>query len=207
MVIFSELALSEDGSRLSVECSVRDLSIYDGMYIKSIAVEHYANAQVSGEPSEKAIRIFDNTDVDKADKTAKSVRTYLDASDARVKTMFGLSSFSGGLFYIIVECDGDLGAAVAGLPCGYDETRDTGVILDWCLLYKIGMNYIAEMNCRCHSECRDLSGFDGFVILWHSIRVASESKDLTMLKTLWKKFTRIVGTGGKHISSNCGCGK
>lgn len=204
MVIFSELALSEDGSRLSVECSVRDLSIYDGMYIKSIAVEYYANAQVSGELSEKAIRIFDNAG---ADKTVKYVRTYLDASDARVKKMFELSTFSGGLFYIIVECDGELGAAVAGLPCGYDETRDTGVILDWCLLYRIGMNYIAEMNCKCHSECRNLSGFDGFVILWHSIRVASESKDLTMLKTLWKKFLRVVWTVGKNISSNCGCGK
>lgn len=203
MVIFSELSLSEDGSRLSVECSVRDLSIYDGMYIKSIAVEYYANAQVSGEPSE-AIRIFDNAG---ADKTVKYVRTYLDASDARVKKMFELSTFSGGLFYIIVECDGELGAAVAGLPCGYDETRDTGVILDWCLLYRIGMNYIAEMNCKCHSECRNLSGFDGFVILWHSIRVASESKDLTMLKTLWKKFLRVVWTVGKNISSNCGCGK
>lgn len=204
MVIFSELSLSEDGSRLSVECSVRDLSIYDGMYIKSIAVEYYANAQVSGEPSEKAIRIFDNAG---ADKTVKYVRTYLDASDARVKKMFELSTFSGGLFYIIVECDGELGVAVAGLPCGYDETRDTGVILDWCLLYRIGMNYIAEMNCKCHSECRNLSGFDGFVILWHSIRVASESKDLTMLKTLWKKFLRVVWTVGKNISSNCGCGK
>lgn len=204
MVIFSELALSEDGSRLSVECSVRDLSIYDGMYIKSIAVEYYANAQVSGEPSEKAIHIFDNAG---ADKTVKYVRTYLDASDARVKKMFELSTFSGGLFYIIVECDGELGAAVAGLPCGYDETRDTGVILDWCLLYRIGMNYIAEMNCKCHSECRNLSGFDGFVILWHSIRVASESKDLTMLNTLWKKFLRVVWTVGKNISSNCGCGK
>ena len=192
MVIFSELALSEDGSRLSVECSVRDLSIYDGMYIKSIAVEYYANAQVSGEPSEKAIRIFDNAG---ADKTVKYVRTYLDASDARVKKMFELSTFSGGLFYIIVECDGELGAAVAGLPCGYDETRDTGVILDWCLLYRIGMNYIAEMNCKCHSECRNLSGFE------------SESKDLTMLKTLWKKFLRVVWTVGKNISSNCGCGK
>ena len=204
MVIFSELALSEDGSRLSVECSVRDLSIYDGMYIKSIAVEYYANAQVSGEPSEKAIRIFDNAG---ADNTVKYVRTYLDASDARVKKMFELSTFSGGLFYIIVECDGELGAAVAGLPCGYDETRDTGVILDWFLLYRIGMNYIAEMNCKCHSECRNLSGFDGFVILWHSIRVASESKDLTMLKTLWKKFLRVVWTVRKNISSNCGCGK
>ena len=204
MVIFSELALSEDGSRLSVECSVRDLSIYDGMYIKSIAVEYYANAHVSGQPSETPIRIFDNAG---ADNTVKYVRTYLDASDARVKKMFELSTFSGGLFYIIVECDGELGAAVAGLPCGYDETRDTGVILDWCLLYRIGMNYIAEMNCKCHSECRNLSGFDGFVILWHSIRVASESKDLTMLKTLWKKFLRVVWTVRKNISSNCGCGK
>lgn len=90
MVIFSELALSEDGSRLSVECSVRDLSIYDGMYIKSIAVEYYANAQVSGEPSEKSIRIFDNAG---ADKTVKYVRTYLDASDARVKRCLSCPHF------------------------------------------------------------------------------------------------------------------
>lgn len=204
MVVFNELYISEDGNRLVVGCSIRDLSIYAGMHISRIYIEHYVNALTSGEPSSKAIQIYDDAE---AKTPLKEVRASLDASDARVEEMFGLRTFSGGLFYAIVECDGELDAAAAGLPCGYDEARAVGVVLDWCLVYTVGMRYIAEMNRRCSDPCRDMSGFDGFVVLWHSMRIASESGDYRVLEDVWKKFIRIAGTGGRYVSGGCGCGK
>lgn len=204
MVTFSELGLTEDGKRLVVECSVKNLSIYSGMYIRRILVEYYANALPSGAPSDKVIQIYDNF---WSDKSVREVRAVLEASNKECVEKFGISDFSGGLFYVIVECDGELGAAAVSLPCGYDDTTDIGVVLDWCLLHRIGMRHIAAMNRDCRDSCSDITGFEDFVILWHSLRIAAEAADYRMLEKIWGRFLRIAGTPGASVTSGCGCGK
>ncbi len=204
MVQFNELGISDDKETLHVRCTVDSLDIYSGMYIKSIYVESYDNSTSTGVPSEKAICIFENTN---SVTTVKSVMVCLHASNPEVKSKLGMDSFNGGLFYVIVECDGTLGAEASSYPCGYDSTTDVGVVLDWLNIYTIGMQYIAELASDCSDKCSDMSGFDNFVVLWNAMKLAISACDYTLVKTLYDKMMRYTNAGGNSIAAGCGCGK
>ncbi len=198
MVVFNELALSEDRKTLTVECSVDELNIYSGMYIRSVFVEYYGNGIVPGTPSDKSILLYDGTD-----ESVRNLHLTLSATGGECKDKFGIEDFTGGLFLVTVDCDGTIGAGAAVLPCGYDVYRDTAALYDQCLLYKVGMQHIAYANSD--TGCTDMAGFNDFVTLWHMLRVSSEAGDYAMLEKIWKKFLRGC-TGGTSVpSSSCGC--
>lgn len=203
MVTFDELKILNDGTLLSVVCSIEDLSIYKDMYIKRISVEYYKNALSSGALSDKSIKIYENEDnaVD-----VKTVVASLANYKAEVKTKFNIDDFSNGLFYVVVECDGTLPSEVSILPCGYDNTVDTGVVFDWKAVYDLGIQYIATMNRKCADRCEDVAGFKDYVLLWHSLRLAMYACDRAMIEKLWNKFLRHVGIESKR-KVGCGCRK
>jgi len=204
MVQFNELGISDDKSALRVRCTVDSLDIYSGMYIKSIYVEKYDNSTSSGVPSDKAICIFENTG---SVTIVKSVRVCLNSSNPEVKSKFGMDSFDGGLFYVIVECDGSLGADASSYPCGYDSTTDVGVVLDWLKLYDIGMQHVARIASECLDGCADMSAFDNFIVLWNAMKLAVSACDYTLVKKLYDKMLRYASAGAGTIAAGCGCSK
>ena len=200
MVVFNELALSEDRMSLNIECSVDELNIYSGMYIRSVFVEYYGNGIVPGTPGDKAILLYDETD-----ESVRHVNLTLSADSDECKAKFGLSNFAGGLFLVTVDCDGTLGAGAAVLPCGYDVYRDTAALFDQCLLYGVGMHNIAYANGD--FGCPDMSGLNDFAMIWHMLRISSEAGDYPMLEKVWKKFLRSCSGGKTIAASTCGCNK
>lgn len=201
MVVFNELTLSEDKKSLIVECSIDELNIYSDMYIKSVLVEYYGNSIVPGTPSDKSILLYESDDA-----SIRNLRLTLSADNEECGTKFGITDFNGGLFLITVDCDGTLGAGAGILPCGYDVYRDTAAVFDECLLYEVGMQNIAYITDK--GECADMTSFNHFVTMWHTLRIASESGDFSMLSRLWKKFIRNYTVDGVSASvSVCGCNR
>lgn len=204
MIVFNELRLSDDRSNLLIDCFIEGLAIYKDMWIKSIYVEYYKNALASGAPSEKAIQVFDN---ENEDTSITAVRVCLPASSSKVLENFEISSFNDGLFYVIVDCDGTPAAVTSTYPCGYDETRDTGVVLDWQHIYEYGMQYIAQVANSCTNPCNDMSGLDNFIITWNTLKLAISTCDYTLIEKVYSKFLRYAGVGSGIVSTGCGCGK
>ena len=202
MVIFNDLRLTDEKDKIVVDCFIEGLFIYANMYIKSIYVEYYKNALLSGDPSDKAIQIYSNTDT-----SVQAVRVCLSNTDTQVKENFGIESFDDGLYYIIVDCDGELSSDTSTYPCGYDETRDTGVVLDWQRIYEIGMSYITQYNNSCFNPCQSLDGFDNFIIAWNSLRLAISICDFSLLKKVYEKILRFAGNADVVSVSSCGCNK
>lgn len=203
MVTFDELKILNDGALLSVVCSVEDLSIYKNMYIKRVSVEYYKNALSSGALSDKSIVVFENAD---RNTDIRSVAASLSYTNSEVPTKFGIEDFTNGMFYVVVECDGELPAEVSTMPCGYDSTIDTGIVLDWKAVYDQGIQYIALMNRQCADRCEDVAGFKDYVLLWHSLRLAMYACDRIMIEKLWRKFLRHVGFESTK-KPGCGCRK
>ncbi len=203
MTVFSELKLSSDRDKIIIDCSVENLGIYKGMYIKEIFVDYYKNATHSDYPSDKAICVYHNTD----EQGIRTVRVCLDSSNEDVKTKFGVSSFIGGMFYVIVKYGGSISPSVAALPCGLDLTADIGVILDWQKVHDIGRGFLAMMSNECFDTCSDMSNFDNFLILWSSLRIAMEACDYGILEGLWQKLISIKPIEKVSFSGGCGCGK
>lgn len=202
MIVFNELRLSEDKKDLIVGCGIEDLSIYDGLYIDTVYLEYYKNMQSSGSPSEKAILLYDN---EKSGINEQALRICF--NESLIPEDFGTNKFEGGIFYIIIRCDGPSSALanLGTMSCGFDNTVDIGVVIDWQMLYAVGMQYIAKLSTSCDSDCPDSTGFSSFSILWNAIRLAAFTCDYNVLEKLWDKFMRISTKSGIRIASGCGC--
>lgn len=204
MVLFNELRIADDKQSIFVDCYIEGLGIYSDMYIKEIYIDYYKNALTSGVPSDKAIKIYDNTN----DQTSvNAVRTCLLASDSQVEQNFGISDFDSGMFYVYVYCDGTLPASVSTLPCGYDDTSDTGVIVDWKKMYQIGMQYVSTLSSRCFDKCNDVFGFDNFIFVWNALKLAISTCDYSLAEKIWEKFIRYYNPSAITGNSGCRCNK
>ena len=183
MVTFNELRISDDYGCLIVDCEVERVDIYQDMYVKSVYLEYYKNANAASMPSSKAVCIYENTN---NDKKVKAVRLkVMQSSLGRMN--FGTTSFKGGLFYVIVNCDGDMPASIVNYPCGYDEQTDIGAVLDWKSFYNIGMSYVNSLFNGCN-PCPDLTGFEHFAVLWNALKMAISTCDWNLVSDLWDKF-------------------
>ena len=200
MVIFNDLRLSDNKKKLYIDCSVEGLDIYDDIYIKSVYLDYYKNTTTPGVPSAKALLVYENTG---DDTTVKNLRKCV--NETALDNTFGTLTFEGGLFYVIVTCDGTLPASVSNFACGTDDTVDIGLVLDWKMVYETGMQYVAAMNAKCANLCDGNEGFMNFVMLWHSLRLALASCDYTQLSILWEKFNRVYSGDSLGAGAGCGC--
>lgn len=210
MVTFNELRICEDGNYLIVDCEIDNVDVYKDMYIQNIYLEHYKDASALGMPGENAYLLYEN----KCDDAfVKGKRIVFPKSDLGY-TKFGLSSFDGEVFYVIVECGGTPTADVAYMPCGADDTKTIGAVLDWGLFYRRGMGYIASLFDDCGNPCQPTDEFEHFILLWNALRLAIETCDWETVKDLWDKFRLAKGdktSGGQSVFSSrmtgCGCGR
>lgn len=195
MVRFSELRFSEDKRQLFISCFVESFVVYTGVYIKSISVEYYRNRISTGNPSSKAVKIYENTAED------DSVRTFSTClSIDNELSELGLDSFDGGLFYVYVECDGYTGR-IASVDCSWGRPVTTGVVLDWEKLYRIGMSNIdASLK---SGRCGIDNGFVDFVIMWNELKLAVEACDYDTVESVWDTFN---GSRGADVSFKAPCG-
>jgi len=205
MVTFNELRICEDGNYLVVDCEVENVDLYAGMYIKSIYLEYYKNA-TSSMPGSKAYKLYENT---YDDTRVKGKRVLFKAAELG-NTDFGITSFEGEMFYVIVQCDGSPASEIATLPCGFDDTTDIGAIIDWKTFYDKAMNYVSLMFGPCGDPCADIGAFEHFILLWNALKLAIETCDWETVKDLWDKFKFAPvpkGSSGNVVTSGCGCGR
>lgn len=197
MVTFDDLRISSDKQSVVVECHVDQYDIYKDMYIKSIHIEYFRNRGVVGVPGEHAICIYENTE---PDTTVQQIRKTLSVNSLSADK-FGTDKFDGGLFYVTVQCDGNLPASAASYGCWADNTVDVGVILDWQVLYHQGMQYVAALTDACN-VCDSMSDFEHFILVWNAIKLAIDTCDWVQLDKLWPD---LVGGTVPVDGSGCGC--
>ena len=201
MVTFDDLRISEDKKTLSVKCHIEDYDIYDNMYIKTVYLEYYKNRGEIGVPSEKAVLLYNNSN---NDSSVRSIALSVPDAIFDAQTM-GVGTFDGEMFYIYVTCDGTLPASVATMSCGYDNTVDIGIVIDWLMVYQIGMVFVSRMakNCGGNGGNCDLpEDFEHFILLWNALKLAIETSDWTQAETLWAKISH---SGINKFYTDCGC--
>ena len=204
MVTFNELRISDDYGCLIVDCEVERVDIYNDMYIKSVYLEYYKNANAASMPSSKAACIYENKN---DDKKVKALRlSVLESSLGRMN--LGTTSFKNGLFYIIVNCDGMMPPSIINYPCGYDEQTKIGAVVDWKTFYNIGMSYVNSLFNGCN-PCPDLTGFEHFAVLWNALKMALSTCDWNLVAELWDKFLLSPDNPFSNTvtarPSGCGC--
>lgn len=203
MVIFNDLRITEDKECLIVDCYIEDIDGYDGMYIDSIDIDYYKNVTEDCQPSEHAINLYTHED----GETFRALRKTLKRSDIVGKD-FGTETFDGGLFFVVVRCDGNPTnlEVLAQYSCTMDNTVDIGVIIDWQRIYEQGMGYAAKLAYGCDNPCDSPVGFEQFIIYWYALQLAISTCDWPQVRKLWPKFLRAFGGGNASSTSSSGCG-
>ena len=204
MIIFNELRIVNERGCLVVDCEVEGVDVYKDMYIKSIYLEYYKNANAASMPSEKAMLVYENA---KDDRTVRAKR--VSVSEASLgNSPLGVTTFGGGLFYVVVKCEGDLPASVVNYPCTYDDATKIGAVLDWKTFYERGMQYVASLFGGCN-PCPDYSGFEHFAVLWEALKMAIATCDWNLVSELWDKFLLAPDNASPLAPvaprSGCGC--
>lgn len=202
MVVFNELRITDDKQKLIIDLAIKSLPVYANMYVKTVYLDYYKNVVTMGTPSAKAIQVYNNSG---NDSSVKSFRGAVDAQDLALVPGIGVSDFDKGLFYVIVDCDGQLDPQAALMGCGSDNTKDIGVTLDWYYVYKQGMQFISKMNSKCFSICEEDGSVRHFLMVYHMLRLAVEACDYDQLQMTWEKFLRASGNQSKLGPSGCGC--
>ena len=210
MVIFNELRIKEDGACLIVDCEIENVDVYAGMYIDSIYIDYYKNTSSVSMPSGKAFLLWENKT---SDTSIRNRRVSMPVSDL-ARTQFGISRFDDGLFYVIVNCGGTPSSDIRYYPCGADDPKRIGVVLDWRAFYQRGMSYVNSIVGACGSRnfCDSPDGFEDFIILWNALKLAISTCDWMLVKDLWEKFLKAPysASGGSVTPvrpSGCGCGR
>lgn len=198
MVRFDELRITPDKENLVIECHVEDYDVYSKMYIQTVYLEYYKNRGTVGVPSDKAILLFENDREDPTAVRSFRKRVNLDALPGN----FGTQTFSDGLFYVYVVCDGNLPASVSTMYCGFDVPLDVAVIPDWKALYDRIMPLVARFAMDC-SPCEVPANFEHLILLWNAFRFAVDTCDWLQVDRLWDKLMGTQSDG--YVPSGCGC--
>ena len=204
MVLFNELKFSDDLKTLIIDCGIENADAEEeneGFFISAIYLEHYSIRNVTGAPSDwaKEHPLY----VDEGDyPTSKSLEipiSFLVSEQAPVTT------FEKGLFYVIVECtrfDNEEPLGSTDDPEDYMTViNEFGAVLDWQYVHELGMkavaNYVFQYG---KNSCDVPAELEQFTIVWHSLDLAIETKDLDMLDLLWRRFV-----GYSVVSKPCNC--
>ena len=203
MVIFNELRITEDAKCMVIDFEIEGVDVYKPMYIQSVYLEYYKNANAVSMPSEKAYRLYDN---ENSDPKVRAMRLNVPV-DALRDTNFGTTTFVNGLFYVVVMCGGEPESIVGYMPCTYDDVRRVGAVLDWKAFYDRGMAYINSLFDPC-SSCPEYTAFEHFAVLWNALKMAISTCDWNMVSELWDKFLLTPEDGAADAivtRSGCGC--
>lgn len=189
-----------------IDCSVKDIPVYENMYIKKAELYHYKNADSSGLPvnSSKVLVVYENSI---PDTTVKSIRKCVSAT-ILATSVIGVEDFKNQLFYVKITCDGTLGAEISQYACGMDNTVDIGIAPDWKALYDSGMGFITALS-GCHALCNPPKGYEQFILNWFAIRLAILACDYDGLALAWDRYFRINVCASSSPAlgqvSGCGC--
>ena len=162
-------------------------------YISDVWVEYYKYRNADGAPNtDKAFRAYEYHE---GAQKLTAVDLTVDSEDFTLEAN-GVSTFVGGLFYIIVVCK--------KLEDELDMTADLGAVLDWEKVYEIGMSSVAEITKSCKKNCELPAFFEQFVIVYHGLELALDAKDLDQLDRLWGRFIAFSAPTGA-LGSPCNC--
>lgn len=202
MILFDQLRISDDGSKMYINARVNKASAFDKVYIESITI--MTSEKVS--ETEPGVPTSDYIYTKKVEGEEKELNLVLTSADfyktwkTDMKAMaFNQSDMCNTLFFVYIKCKGTVSSDV---PCRLDESTTLGVTFWENLLYRKVMSYTKELSNRCEIP----TGFIDLILLWNSFKAAVETEHyIPAIKYYNLLFNGIVPTEGRDTVRRCGC--
>lgn len=190
MLIFDQLRLSDDATRLYINVHVNKADYFKDIYLDNIKIMTADKVSETNPEVPTEDCIFTHTFGDNV-KEAALVLTVNDFLTLKQ------SDISRTLFFVYVKCKGTVGACV---PCRLDELTTLGVTFDEKLLYQRVMDYTKFLA----DNCKIPVGFTDFILLWNAFKASIETEHYIPAIKFWNQLFD-VDTIGNITYKGCGC--
>ena len=214
MLIFDQLRISDNGSRMYIDIHVNYASYFDNIMLDSVTVipadrvsETYPDIPTEDFIYKKVYNEDLQVDQIVIDKTALN-EAYLnwDSDNNRViddtkpyaKSSFDKSDFSQDLFFVFVKCKGTPDECT---PCRLDEEITLGVVFDETRLYQMMMGYTKNLADTCNID----KGFIDLILLWNGFKASIETEHYVSAIDFWKKIFESGNNYNINKPKPCGC--
>ena len=158
-------------------------------FLKGVYLEYYKNRNVSGAPSEKAVKVYENQ--------TTTGYSYSGTVNESALPITGVDTFKKGLFYVI--------AVVQSKTDEEDLQAEMTAILDWNAVYSIGMICVNDMLAVCKAgKCDVPDALEQVALTWHALELAMAANDADMMDKLWGRFI-LSDTAMPSSGSTCNC--
>lgn len=190
MLIFDQLRLSDDATKLYINVHVNKADYFKDIYLDNIKIMTADKVSETNPEVPTEDCIFTHTFGDNV-KEAALVLTVNDFLTLKQSDM------SRTLFFVYVKCKGTVGACV---PCRLDELTTLGVTFDEKLLYQRVMDYTKSLA----DDCKIPVGFTDFILLWNAFKASIETEHYIPAIKFWNQLFD-VGTTGNITYKGCRC--
>ena len=190
MLIFDQLRLSDDATKLYINVHVNKADYFKDIYLDNIKIMTADKVSETNPEVPTEDCIFTHTFGDNV-KEAALVLTVNDFLTLKQSDM------SRTLFFVYVKCKGTVGACV---PCRLDELTTLGVTFDEKLLYQRVMDYTKSLA----DDCKIPVGFTDFILLWNAFKASIETEHYIPAIKFWNQLFD-VDTIGNITYKGCGC--
>ena len=190
MLIFDQLRLSDDATKLYINVHVNKADYFKDIYLDNIKIMTADKVSETNPEVPTEDCIFTHTFGDNI-KEAALVLTVNDFPTLKQSDM------SRTLFFVYVKCKGTVGACV---PCRLDELTTLGVTFDEKLLYQRVMDYTKFLA----DNCKIPVGFTDFILLWNAFKASIETEHYIPAIKFWNQLFD-VDTIGNITYKGCGC--
>ena len=190
MLIFNQLRLSDDATRLYINVHVNKADYFKDIYLDNIKIMTADKVSETNPEVPTEDCIFTHTFGD----NIKEVALVLTVNDFLTLKQ---SDMSRTLFFIYVKCKGTVGACI---PCRLDELTTLGVTFDEKLLYQRVMDYTKSLA----DDCKIPVGFTDFILLWNAFKASVETEHYIPAIKFWNQLFD-VGTIGNITYKGCVC--
>lgn len=214
MLIFDQLRISDDGSKMYINAHVNTADYFDNVYLDSITIavasavsERYKDSQTDPCTTSSDYiykKVFGANEKEMALVLDKSS---FDAAFANLDGLTATSAFSGNfsntMFFVYVKCKLAAGATLDPcIPCSLDEDVTLGVVFDTAALYQRAMGYTRELADTCNIP----SGFIDFILNFNALKISIDTGHYIPAINF---FNQLIGNSGSNASYRtskpCGC--
>lgn len=198
MIIFDQLRISYDKSKLYINVHVNEDEAFDNIYLKKLTIK------IPSEVSEMAPELADGEfvyqeTIDGEEKTASWVIT-----PAMMNEHFVQADFSKCLFFVYVECkaSGSPNPCFECLPCSMQQMTTLGIVFDITLLHQKVMGYTKELN----MDCVIPQHFIDFILQWNAFKASIETGHYIPAINFYNMmFGDLYNSTTYNTNSRCGC--
>lgn len=182
MIVFNELTITPDGSKLIIDVSVKDLEYYTDVYLDQILIDSQDTFIESG-PSSQII--YSKT----ISENVKSFRVEIDNNSL-------LSTVKSNLFFVYIKTKG---TPSSDTPCGMDNNITLGITTYYYPLYQKAISYMKQLD----NTCDIPKDFINFILQYKAFQLSIKAGHYVESIKIWNKLYDSINK--ISITSKCKC--